>query len=211
MPFSKIDDAIRALKDGRMIIVIDDENRENEGDLMVAADLAGPEDIAFMMQKGQGLICVALTGERLDELDIPLMVQTNSDVYSTAFTVSVDCKFGTSTGISAHDRATTVRALVDPKSRPDDFSRPGHMFPLRAHPRGVLGRAGHTEAAVELTRLANLTPGGVICEIAKGDGTMARVDDLVEFAEEHSLPLITIESLVDYVRDRMENSHDVAA
>jgi 3,4-dihydroxy 2-butanone 4-phosphate synthase len=199
MPFAKIGDAIRAIGDGRMIIVVDDESRENEGDLIVAADLVKPEHIAFMMRRGQGLICVALTGRRLDELSIPLMVEDNTDLHSTAFTVTVDYKFGTSTGISAGDRAATSRALVNPKSRPADFTRPGHIFPLRAHPQGVLGRPGHTEAAIDLTRLANLTPGGVICEIAKDDGSMARLDDLLVLAEQHSLPIITIKDLIEYV------------
>lgn len=211
MSFSQIEDAIQALRNGRMIIVVDDENRENEGDIIVAADLVTPEHISFMMRKAQGLICVALPGERLDELDIPLMVKDNSDTYSTAFTVTVDYKFGTSTGISAPDRATTVRALVNPKSRPNDFARPGHMFPLRGHPSGVLGRPGHTEAAIDLTRMANLTPGGVICEIATADGTMARFDDLVVLAEEYSMPIVTIESLIDHIRNTMQLRHGVAA
>ncbi len=211
MPFAKIDDAIRAIGDGRMIIVVDDESRENEGDLIVAADLVKPEHIAFMMRRGQGLICVSLTGERLDELNIPIMVEDNTDLHSTAFTITVDYKFGTSTGISASDRAVTARALVNPTSRPPDFARPGHMFPLRAHPQGVLGRPGHTEAAIDLTRLANLTPGGVICEIAKDDGTMARLDDLLVFAEEYSLPIVTIKDLIDYMRDKAERSQDAAA
>ncbi len=202
MPFAKIADAIRAIGDGRMIIVVDDESRENEGDLIVAADLVKPEHIAFMMRKGQGLICVSLTGERLDELSIPLMVENNTDLHSTAFTVTVDCKFGTSTGISAGDRAVTARALVNAASRPSDFTRPGHMFPLRAHPQGVLGRPGHTEAAIDLTKLANLTPGGVICEIAKDDGTMARLDDLLVFAEQYSLPIISIKDLIECVGRR---------
>jgi 3,4-dihydroxy 2-butanone 4-phosphate synthase len=211
VPFATIDDAIKAIKGGRMVVVVDDENRENEGDLIVAAELVKPEHISFMMRKGQGLICVALTGERLDELDIPLMVQDNSDLHSTAFTITVDYRFGTSTGISAADRAATVRALVDPRSGPGDFSRPGHMFPLRANPKGVLGRPGHTEAAIDLTRLADLTPGGVICEIAKDDGTMARLDDLLAFAEQHSLPLIAIKDIISHMRARMQRSEDAAA
>lgn len=211
VPFASIDDAINAIRSGQMVVVVDDENRENEGDLIVAAELARPEHISFMMRKGQGLICVALTGERLDELNIPLMVQDNSDLHSTAFTITVDYRFGTSTGISAADRAATVRALVDPRSTPGDFSRPGHMFPLRANPKGVLGRPGHTEAAIDLTRLANLTPGGVICEIAKDDGTMARLDDLLIFAEQHSLPLIAIKDLISHMRARMQRSEDAAA
>ena len=209
MSFSSVDEAIDAMRQGRMIIVVDDENRENEGDLIIGADCVTPEDIAFMMREGRGLICVALTGQRLDALGIPLMVAQNSEAHSTAFTVPVDYKFGTSTGISASDRAATARALVDPASRPDDFARPGHLFPLRARQGGVLERPGHTEAAVDLARLAGLTPAGVICEIAKDDGSMARLDDLVAFSARHQLPIITIESLIRYIREcghRLEKS-----
>lgn len=211
MSFSSVEEAIGAMRDGRMIIVVDDEDRENEGDLLVAADTVRPEDIAFMMREGRGLVCVALPGERLDALGIPLMVRQNGDAHATAFTVAVDYRFGTSTGISAADRAATVRALVDPAARPSDFARPGHMFPLRARPGGVLERQGHTEAAVDLTRLAGLTPGGVICEIAKDDGSMARLDDLLVFAEKHALPIITIESLIRYINDIQHGLCDVAA
>lgn len=211
VPFAAIDEAISAIRHGRMVIVVDSENRENEGDLIVAAELVTPEHVSFMMRKGQGLVCIALTGERLDELSIPLMVENNSDRHSTAFTITVDYKFGTSTGISAGDRAITARALVDPRSRPNDFSRPGHLFPLRAHPKGVLGRPGHTEAAIELTRLANLTPGGVICEIAKDDGSMARLDDLLVFSEQHSLPIIAITDLINHVQGRVQPGQETAA
>lgn len=211
MQFTNIDEAVMAIARGRMVVVVDDENRENEGDLLVAADLVEPEHIAFMMRNGRGLVCVALTAERLDELDIPLMVANNSDAHSTAFTVTVDYKFATSTGISAHDRAATIRALVHPASRPNDFSRPGHMFPLRAHAKGVLGRPGHTEAAIDLTRLAHRAPGGVICEIARDDGQMARGEDLEAFARNHSLPIVTIESLISHMRELHGNRRDVAA
>jgi 3,4-dihydroxy-2-butanone 4-phosphate synthase len=199
MSFSSIAQAIDAIKKGRMIIVVDDENRENEGDLLIAADTVRTEDIAFMMRLGQGLICAALPGERLDELEIPLMVENNTDRYATAFTVSVDYRFGTSTGISAADRAATIRALLDANTRPDDFARPGHVFPLRANPGGVLSRRGHTEAAIDLTSLAGRIRGGVICEIAKGDGSMMRLDDLIVFARAHSLPIVSIEALVEYL------------
>lgn len=199
MSFSSIAHAIATIRMGRMIIVVDDENRENEGDLLIAAEAVRPEDIAFMMRRGQGLICTALPGERLDALEIPMMVENNTDPYATAFTVSVDYKFGTSTGISAADRAATIRALVDPKARPDDFARPGHVFPLRANPGGVLSRRGHTEAAIDLTSLAGKTRGGVICEIAKDDGSMMRLDDLMVFASTHALPIITIEKLVEHI------------
>jgi len=200
MPFSSIEDAIAALARGEMIVVVDDENRENEGDIVVAGDAVTPEAIAFMMRHARGLVCVSLPGERLDELDMPLMVTRNSESMTTAFTVSVDLMHGISTGISAEDRAKTIRALVDPSSKPDDFARPGHIFPLRANPLGVLGRPGHTEAAVDLSRLAGRTPCGVICEIANDDGTMARLPQLEVFAKAHNLHLITIEALIAYRR-----------
>lgn len=204
MPFSAIEDAIAALARGEMIVVVDDENRENEGDIVVAGDAVTPETIAFMMRHARGLVCVSLPGERLDELDMPLMVTRNSESMTTAFTVSVDLRKGISTGISAEDRAKTIRALVDPSTKPDDFARPGHIFPLRANPSGVLGRPGHTEAAVDLARLAGRTPCGVICEIANDDGTMARLPQLEVFAKAHSLRLITIEALIAY-RRKTEN------
>lgn len=211
MAFSSVEEAIDAMRDGRMIIVVDDENRENEGDLLVAADRVTPEDVAFMMREGRGLICVALTGERLDTLGIPLMVRQNGDAHSTAFTVAVDYRSGTSTGISASDRAATVRALVDPAARADDFARPGHMFPLRARQGGVMERPGHTEAAIDLTRLAGLPPGGVICEIANDDGSMARLGDLRAFSAKHAMPIVTIESIIRHLRDLHHGLHDVAA
>jgi 3,4-dihydroxy 2-butanone 4-phosphate synthase len=158
-----------------------------------------PQHIAFMMNNARGLVCVAMQGEQLDHLDIPLMVSNNTESLKTAFTVSVDYIPGTTTGISAADRAATVRALVDEKSRPAEFARPGHIFPLRAHPQGVSARPGHTEAAVEFARLAGLKPSGVICEVANDDGTMSRLPDLVRFAERHNLLLVTIEDLIDYV------------
>jgi 3,4-dihydroxy 2-butanone 4-phosphate synthase len=199
MPISRIEDAIEALARGEMIVAVDDHDRENEGDLILAAEDATAEKIAFMMMRARGLICMAMAGERLDELDIPLMVPNNTESMKTAFTVSVDYIPGTSTGISAADRAATVRALVDPAARPDDFARPGHIFPLRANPKGVLGRTGHTEAAVDLCRLAGKAPAGVICEIANDDGTMARLPDLEVFAEQHGLIVVSIEDLVEYL------------
>src|SRR5689334_18134269 len=174
MAFSTIEDAIGAVGRGEMIIVVDDEDRENEGDLLIAGDAVTSEAIAFMMNHARGLICVSLPGYRLDELDLPLMVAQNSESMKTAFTVSVDAVSGTTTGISAADRAKTIHALANPYSKPSDFARPGHVFPLRANPNGVLGRPGHTEAAVDLTRLAGRAACGVICEIANDDGTMAR-------------------------------------
>jgi 3,4-dihydroxy 2-butanone 4-phosphate synthase len=202
MKISKIEDAIAALARGDMIVVVDDEDRENEGDIIVASDLVTSDTIAFMMKHARGLICVAMEGERLDALDIPLMVPRNTELHKTAFTVSVDYLPGTTTGISAADRAATVRALMDPGSRPADFARPGHIFPLRAHPQGVRGRPGHTEAAVDLARLAGKSASGVICEVANDDGTMARLPELLVFAEAHKLPLITIKDLIAFVEEQ---------
>lgn len=187
MTIARIEDAIEAISRGEMVIVVDDEDRENEGDIIAASDSITPQQIAFMMNHARGLICVAMPGERLDALDIPLMVSRNTESLKTAFTVSVDYIPGTTTGISAADRATTVRALVAEGSRPEDFARPGHIFPLRANPNGVLGRTGHTEAAVDLCRLAGKYPCGTICEIANDDGTMARLPQLKVFAERHGL------------------------
>ncbi|OLP53107.1 3,4-dihydroxy-2-butanone-4-phosphate synthase [Rhizobium rhizosphaerae] len=198
MTIAKIEDAIAALARGEMIVVVDDQDRENEGDIVAAADSITPQQIAFMMNKARGLICVSMERQRLEALDLPLMVPVNTEYLQTAFTVSVDYIPGTSTGISAADRALTIRALVDETTKPADFARPGHVFPLRAHPEGVLGRRGHTEAAVDLCRLAGRAPSGVICEVAKDDGTMARLPDLEIFARENGLVLVTIEDLVAY-------------
>ena len=197
-PFSRIEDAVDAIRTGRMVIVVDDEDRENEGDLTIAAEKITPEAINFMAKYGRGLICVSLTPERLDELDIPLMVSQNTARFDTAFCVPVEAKGRTTTGISAGDRAATVQALIDPETRPADLARPGHMFPLRARPGGVMVRAGQTEAAVDLSRIAGLYPGGVICEIMNDDGTMARVPELTRFARKHGLPMITIADLIKY-------------
>jgi 3,4-dihydroxy 2-butanone 4-phosphate synthase/GTP cyclohydrolase II len=197
-PFSRIEDAIDAIRAGRIVIVIDDEDRENEGDLTVAAERITPEHINFMARYGRGLICMPMTGERLDELEVPLMVDKNTAAYGTAFCVPIEAKEGTTTGISAGDRAATVRAAIDPRTTPSDLARPGHMFPLRARQGGVLVRAGQTEAAVDLARIAGLYPAGVICEIMNDDGTMARVPELTRFARRHKLPLITIADLIKY-------------
>ncbi|KVK42323.1 3,4-dihydroxy-2-butanone-4-phosphate synthase [Agrobacterium deltaense] len=200
MTIAKIEDAIEAISRGEMVIVVDDEDRENEGDIIAASDSITPQQIAFMMNHARGLICVAMPGERLDALDIPLMVSRNTESLKTAFTVSVDYIPGTTTGISAADRAKTVRALVSEESRPEDFARPGHIFPLRANPQGVLGRTGHTEAAVDLCRLAGKYPCGTICEVANDDGTMARLPQLEVFAERHGLLVVTIKDLVSYLK-----------
>jgi len=210
MAISRIEDAIAAIGRGEIVVVVDDRDRENEGDLLVASEKVTPEAIAFMMKHARGLICVPMEGERLDELDIPLMVPNNTEILKTAFTVSVDYIPETTTGISAADRAATVRALVTTGTRPEDFARPGHIFPLRAHPQGVLGRPGHTEAAIDLARLAGLLASGVICEVANDDGTMARLPELEVFAEQHGLHLITIEDLIAY-RQREANGGSAKA
>jgi 3,4-dihydroxy 2-butanone 4-phosphate synthase/GTP cyclohydrolase II len=197
-PFAPISEAIDAIRDGRMIIVVDDEDRENEGDLTVAAEKVTPEIINFMARHGRGLICMPMTEERLAELDLPQMVPDNTARFNTAFCVSVEAKHVTSTGISAADRAATVLAAIDPRTRPADLARPGHMFPLKARNGGVLVRAGQTEAAVDLARIAGLYPAGVICEIMNDDGSMARVPDLIRFARRHKLLIITIADLIQY-------------
>ncbi|MBM7855758.1 3,4-dihydroxy 2-butanone 4-phosphate synthase/GTP cyclohydrolase II [Desulfohalotomaculum tongense] len=197
--FNTIEEALEDIKQGKMVIVVDDEDRENEGDLVMAAEKVTPEAVNFMAAHGRGLICLPMEGKRLDELDLPAMVAHNTDPHATAFTVSIDA-YNTTTGISAHERAMTVKAALDPRTKPQDLRRPGHVFPLRAKEGGVLRRAGHTEAAVDLARLAGLYPAGVICEIMKEDGTMARVPELLQFAQTHGLKLITIADLIKYRR-----------
>lgn len=201
--FNNIEEAIEDIKKGKIIVVVDDENRENEGDLLMAADKATQESINFMAKYGRGLICTPMTEERLNELDIPFMVNTNTDPKQTAFTVSVD-SIDCTTGISALERANTILKLVDKDSKPNDFTRPGHIFPLASKEGGVLKRAGHTEAAVDLARLAGLTPAGVICEIMNEDGTMSRVPQLMEYVKKHNLKIITIADLIEY-RRKTEN------
>ena len=198
--FASVEDAVAAIARGEIIVVVDDEDRENEGDLIMAAGAASAETITFFVRHTSGVICAPLTGERLDELEIPLMVRDNTESHRTAFTYSVDYVHGTSTGISAADRAATIQALIDPATRPADLARPGHIFPLRYSDGGVLKRAGHTEAAVDLARLAGMDPAGVLCEIVNDDGTMARVPDLIEFCREHGLLMITIAQLIKYRR-----------
>ncbi|MFZ5649390.1 MAG: bifunctional 3,4-dihydroxy-2-butanone-4-phosphate synthase/GTP cyclohydrolase II [Bacillota bacterium] len=197
--FNTIEEIIEDLRQGRMVVMVDDEDRENEGDLIMAAEKATPEAVNFMATHGKGLICLPIIGARLDELDLPAMVSHNTDPHGTAFTISVDHK-DTTTGISAHERAATISAILDPSTRPDDLRRPGHVFPLRAKEGGVLRRTGHTEAAVDLARLSGLYPAGVICEIMKEDGTMARVPELMEFCRKHGLKIATIAALIEYRR-----------
>ncbi|MEW6554945.1 MAG: bifunctional 3,4-dihydroxy-2-butanone-4-phosphate synthase/GTP cyclohydrolase II [Actinomycetota bacterium] len=202
-PFDPIEEVIEDIREGKIIIVVDDEDRENEGDFLMAAEKVTPEAINFMAKYGRGLICMPCLGERLDELNIHPMVSNNTSTHETAFTVSIGAKGKITTGISAYDRAVTIQAVLDPATRPEDISRPGHVFPLRARDGGVLRRAGHTEAAVDLARLAGFFPAGVICEIMNDDGTMARVPQLAEIKKKFGLKLATIEDLIRY-RNRME-------
>jgi 3,4-dihydroxy 2-butanone 4-phosphate synthase / GTP cyclohydrolase II len=203
VPFAPIEEAIAAIAAGKVVVVVDDASRENEGDLIVAAEFATAETIAFFLNHTSGVICMPMVGARLDELELPPMVVDNTESNRTAFTVSVDYRHGTTTGISAADRATTIAALVDPATRPCDLARPGHVFPLRARQGGVLNRAGHTEATVDLARLAGLYPAGVLCEVVSEDKqSMARLPELERFAAEHRLPLISIADLIRYRRQR---------
>jgi len=195
-----IDEAIDAIGRGEMVIVMDDKHRENEGDLIMAAEWATPEALALMVRHTTGIVCVALDGTQIDALDLPPMVPRGTDRHGTAFTVSVDYRHGTTTGVSAADRTRTIRALADPTSRPEDFLRPGHLFPLRACPGGVLERPGHTEAALDLARLAGCRPAGVLCELVNDDGTMARLPDLLRFGQAHGLMIVTIADLIRYRR-----------
>lgn len=205
--FDSLEEAIEEIGKGKMVIVADDEDRENEGDFIMAAEKVTPEDINFMAKHGRGLICVPVVGRRLDELGLSAMVSDNTAKMGTPFTVSIDGKHNTTTGSSAHDRAETIRLLVDPDAGPDDFARPGHVFPLRAMEGGVLRRAGHTEASVDLARLAGLFPAGILCEIMDEDGTMARVPRLMELADEHGMKIITIADLIQYryAREKLVN------
>ena len=197
-PFWPIEQAVREIAAGRMVIVVDDEDRENEGDLTIAADKVTPDAINFMATHGRGLICMPMTGERLDELDIPLMVRDNTSAHETAFCVSVEAREGVTTGISAADRARTVLVAIHEGTRPSDLDRPGHVFPLRARPGGVLQRAGQTEAGVDLARIAGLYPAAVICEVMKEDGTMARLPDLLAFAGKHGMAIVSVADLIRY-------------
>lgn len=196
--FASVEEAVEEIRQGRMIVLVDDEDRENEGDLTMAAEKISPEAINFMAKYGRGLICLTLTEQRCDELHLPLMSPINTSVHGTAFTEAIDAKVGVSTGISASDRAITILTAIDPKTRPQDLARPGHMFPLRARNGGVLVRAGQTEASVDLSRIAGLNPSGVICEIMNEDGTMARVPQLMEFCKEHDIKMLTVADLIRY-------------
>jgi len=208
MPFATIEEAAELYRRGEVVIIVDDEDRENEGDLCIAAEKVTPESINFMARYGRGLICLALTEERCRDLELPLMVENNTSNYGTAFTVSIEARGRVTTGISAKDRSETVRVAIDPKTRPQDLLRPGHIFPLRAKKGGVLKRAGQTEASVDLSAIAGLDPSAVICEIMNEDGTMARLPDLREFAVQHGLKIISVADIIQY---RMQNEKHVHA
>ena len=197
-PFTDVPTAIEEIRAGRMIVVVDDEDRENEGDLTLAAEKVTPEAINFMAKYGRGLVCLAMTEERLEHLRIGPMTVENTSNYGTAFCEAIDARDGVSTGISAYDRARTIQVAIDPATRPSDLARPGHVFPLRARKGGVLVRAGQTEASVDLARLAGLIPAGIICEIMRDDGTMARVPDLIEFCKTHSMKMLTVAEVIRY-------------
>ena len=210
MALSTIPEAIEDIKAGKIIVVVDDEGRENEGDLAIAAEKVTPEAINFMAKEARGLICMPVIGERLEELRIPMMVQDNTARFSTAFTVSIEAKHGVSTGISAQDRATTIKTVINPATKPEDIARPGHVFPIKARPGGVLVRAGHTEAVVDLARLAGLYPAGVICEIMNEDGSMARLRQLEEMAAKYNMKMVSVADLITYRRRHEKLVHRVA-
>jgi 3,4-dihydroxy 2-butanone 4-phosphate synthase/GTP cyclohydrolase II len=199
---SRVERAIDAIRVGGMVVVVDDERRENEGDLIMAAEWATPAALAFIVRHGSGIVCVSMEGERLAELRLPLLTEHGTEAMNTAFTLTVDARDGTTTGVSAADRARTIQALIAPSTAPDDLRRPGHVFPLRSKPGGVLERAGHTEAAVDLARLAGLYPAGVLCEVVNDDGTMARLPELERFAAEHALPVVSVAELIAYRSSR---------
>jgi 3,4-dihydroxy 2-butanone 4-phosphate synthase / GTP cyclohydrolase II len=199
-PFATVEEALEDIREGKFVVVVDDEDRENEGDLTIAAQFATPEAVNFMATHGRGLICLCLTEERCDELDLRPMTDRNETPFGTAFTVAIEAREGVTTGISAHDRSRTIQVAIDPSKGPDDLVQPGHVFPLRARPGGVLQRAGQTEAAVDLARLAGLLPAGVVCEVMNEDGTMARVPDLSRYCERHGLTMITVADLIEYRR-----------
>ena len=211
MPFATIDEAAELYRQGELVIIVDDEDRENEGDLCLAADKVTPQTINFMARYGRGLICLALTEDRCRDLDLPLMVENNTAPYGTAFTVSIEARGRVTTGISAFDRAETVRVAIDPKTRPADLLRPGHVFPLRARKGGVLKRAGQTEASVDLAAIAGMTPAAVICEIMNEDGTMARMPDLREFAIQHGLRIISVADIIQYRMQHEKHVHCLAS
>ena len=210
MPFTTVEEAVEDIRQGKFVVIVDDEDRENEGDLAIAAERVTPEAITFMAIYGRGLVCMPIIGERLDQLQLPPMVSENTDRRSTAFTVSVDIKKGATTGISAHDRAATVKAILDPSTKPEDLARPGHLFPLRYSEGGVLVRAGQTEAIVDLTNMAGLYPAGVICEVMNDDGTMGRLPQLEDFSHKHGIKIISVAQIMAYRRQHEKLVNRVA-
>ncbi len=201
MPLVTIPEAVQDIQQGKFVIIVDDADRENEGDLAMAASKVTPEHINFMASYARGLICMSIPGERLDELELPLMVPENTARHGTAFTISVDAKHGASTGISAHDRAATVKAILDPKTKPQDLARPGHLFPLRYCQGGVLERDGHTEAIVDLSIISGLTPAGLLCEVLREDGRMARLPYLEDFGQKHNISIISIAQIIEHIKN----------
>ncbi|CDH24279.1 3,4-dihydroxy-2-butanone-4-phosphate synthase [Xenorhabdus bovienii] len=197
-PFQRVERAVAALRAGRGVMVLDDENRENEGDMIFAAETMTVEQMALTIRHGSGIVCLCLTEERRQQLQLPMMVENNSSQYQTAFTVTIEAAQGVTTGVSAADRITTIHAAIAEGAQPNDLSRPGHVFPLRAQPGGVLTRRGHTEATIDLVKLAGFKPAGVLCELTNDDGSMARASEVIEFAKQHDMPVVTIEDLVDY-------------
>ncbi|MDE1474668.1 3,4-dihydroxy-2-butanone-4-phosphate synthase [Xenorhabdus bovienii] len=197
-PFQRVERAVAALRAGRGVMVLDDENRENEGDMIFAAETMTVEQMALTIRHGSGIVCLCLTEEHRQQLQLPMMVENNSSQYQTAFTVTIEAAQGVTTGVSAADRITTIHAAIAEGAQPNDLSRPGHVFPLRAQPGGVLTRRGHTEATIDLVKLAGFKPAGVLCELTNDDGSMARAAEVIEFAKQHDMPVVTIEDLVDY-------------
>ena len=200
-PFERIENALTALREGRGVMVLDDEDRENEGDMIFAAENMTVEQMALTIRHGSGIVCLCLTDEHRKQLDLPMMVENNTSAYGTGFTVTIEAAHGVTTGVSAADRLTTVRAAIADNAKPSDLNRPGHVFPLRAQPGGVLTRGGHTEATIDLVSLAGFKPAGVLCELTNDDGTMARAPECIKFAKEHNMALVTIEDLVAYRRE----------
>ncbi|OTA19886.1 riboflavin biosynthesis protein ribA/GTP-cyclohydrolase II [Xenorhabdus beddingii] len=197
-PFERVERALAALRAGQGVMVLDDENRENEGDMIFAAETMTVEQMALTIRHGSGIVCLCLTEERRQQLNLPMMVENNSSQYQTAFTVTIEAAQGVTTGVSAADRITTIQAAIADNAQPNDLNRPGHVFPLRAQPGGVLTRRGHTEATIDLVRMAGFKPAGVLCELTNDDGSMARAPEVIEFAKLHDMPVVTIEDLVDY-------------
>ena len=201
MAFENVKQAIEDIKAGKMVVMTDDEDRENEGDMIFSAENLTEKQMALLIREGSGIVCLCLTPEKCDELELPMMVENNTSAYGTGFTISIEAAEGVTTGVSAADRVTTVKAAANPDAKPEDLSHPGHVFPLRAKAGGVLERDGHTEATIDLMKLAGLNPAGVLCEVTLPNGTMARMPDVIEFSKEHDMPVVTIEDIIKYRKD----------